>query len=66
MRGGALGRSMDDTKTARRKLLDEGFSMTRIGNHADQRTIVAEHSAARIIRSLASTLRAPASSNSST
>jgi hypothetical protein len=33
---------MDDTGTARRKLLDEGFSMARIGKHADHRTIVAE------------------------
>jgi hypothetical protein len=33
---------MDDMETARRKLLDEGFSMARSGKHADHRTIVAE------------------------
>ena len=33
---------MDDMETARRKLLDEGFSMARSGKHTDHRTIVAE------------------------
>jgi hypothetical protein len=33
---------MDGMETARRKLLDEGFSMARSGKHADHRTIVAE------------------------
>ena len=33
---------MVNTETARRKLLDEGFSMARSGKHADHRTIVAE------------------------
>jgi hypothetical protein len=33
---------LDATETARRKLLDEGFSMARSGEHADHRTIIAE------------------------
>ena len=33
---------MDAIETARRKLLDKGFTMARSGNHADHRTILAE------------------------
>jgi hypothetical protein len=33
---------MDAIETARRKLLDKGFTMARSGNHADHRTIITE------------------------
>jgi hypothetical protein len=33
---------MDAIETARRKLLDKGFTLARSGNHADHRTILTE------------------------
>jgi hypothetical protein len=33
---------MDESETARRKLLDQAFALARSGEHVDHRTIVAE------------------------